>query len=195
LTNFINAQIAALQGQINTKAAITYVDSTLSNAVSQINNTISTLTSRVSTIENKTTTAATANSIAQRDSNGALTANNFIGTISYANVIGSPVYSQVASQNGWTQLPNGILIQWGRVSSYDTGESVQGPFNFTKSFSSPPWSITATPFLINANGGADVWLQVITSSITASHFSVQYQRATAPSYGLDGFTWMAIGPA
>jgi hypothetical protein len=107
---------------------------------------------------------------------------------------GDTGYIQSANVNGWTKLPNGILIQWGRVNTFNTGEGAYGPFNFNTNFIATPWSVVATPFLINSNNGADVWLQVITSSITVSQFSVQYQRSTSPPRGIDGFTWIAIGP-
>lgn len=104
-------------------------------------------------------------------------------------------YTQLAAQNGWTKLPNGVLIQWGRATpGTNLGEGFRGPFNFNTNFNGTPWTVVATPYLNNSQGGADVWLQVITSSITSSQFSVYYQRATSPSYGLDGFTWVAVGP-
>jgi hypothetical protein len=103
-------------------------------------------------------------------------------------------YTQLASQNGWTKLPNGILIQWGRASpGTNLGEGYRGPFNFNTNFVGVPWTVVATPYTLNTQAGADVWLQVVTNSITASQFYVYYQRATSPSYGLDGFTWIAIG--
>lgn len=104
-------------------------------------------------------------------------------------------YTQLAAQNGWTKLPNGLLIQWGRASpGTNVGEGLRGPFNFNTNFTGMPYTVVASPYLNNSQGGADVWLQVINTLISPSQFYVQYQRATSPSYGLDGFTWVAIGP-
>jgi hypothetical protein len=104
-------------------------------------------------------------------------------------------YTQLALENGWTKLPNGVLIQWGRASpGFNLSEGYFGPFNFNTNFTGNPWTVVATPYLINPNNGADVWLQVVTSSLSPSQFWIQYQRKTVPSYGIDGFTWMAIGP-
>lgn len=103
-------------------------------------------------------------------------------------------YTQSATTNGWMKLPNGILVQWGR---FETGtafkEGTIGPFNFNTNFTSPPWSLVATPLLINGNTGADGWVQVITSSISVSQFSIQSQRENNNDVGINGFTWIAVG--
>jgi len=103
-------------------------------------------------------------------------------------------YTQSAAINGWTKLPNGILVQWGR---FETGtpfkEGVVGPLNFNTNFTAPPWSIVATPLLISPNTGADGWVQVITSSLTVSQFSLMSQRENNNDIGINGFTWIAVG--
>lgn len=108
---------------------------------------------------------------------------------------GSTGFSQSASTNGWTRLPNGILLQWGRFqTSTAFKEGVVGPINFNTNFAGTPWSVVATPLIINSNTAADGWVQMITSSITASQFSIMSQRENNSDQGINGFTWFAIGP-
>jgi hypothetical protein len=91
-------------------------------------------------------------------------------------------------------MPNGILIQWGRFQTAPFKEGLVGPVNFNTNFTGNPWTIVATPLLINPDAGADGWVQVISSLITSSQFYIMSQRENNSDSGINGFTWVAIGP-
>ena len=116
---------------------------------------------------------------------------NTVGAVALSAFTGS---NQSLASSGYQKLPGGLLLQWGQTS--DTGyEGTYGPYYFPIAFSAAPWSLSVTPYTSTGAGGADLWAQALSSSLSASQFSVFYQRATSPASPLNGVYWFAIGPA
>jgi len=111
--------------------------------------------------------------------------SGFLNTSNFNPSAGSP---------GYITLPGGILMQWGKFD-YTANEQLVGPVAYPVPFSNTPWSVIATPYINGASGTVDLWLQVVWGLTNNYNFSVQYQRATSSSGNLNGFTWVAFGPA
>ena len=95
------------------------------------------------------------------------------------------------STNGYTALPNGLIMQWG-FKSYSSTSEIQVDANFNKPFPNACFNVSATPFIATGSVYKDIWIQII-GSPTTTKFTVQYQTIGGNSPGLDGFYWYAIG--
>jgi len=95
-------------------------------------------------------------------------------------------YPQVPARpnqfGGWTFLPGGLLLQYGRVDS-----PTAGPFTvkFPISFTSPPYIIELTP---RNDGSHSAFTYYIDGAPTSTSFN--YQGSTS---GSNALFWMAIG--
>lgn len=79
-----------------------------------------------------------------------------------ANNLGLPVTSN-ASANGYTSMPNGILMQWGWVLS----NSTVGDITFSTAFTTSVFSIQLT--VANTTVSSNLSFQVIASNTTTAN--------------------------
>ena len=91
------------------------------------------------------------------------------------------------SSNGYVKLGNGIIIQWGEVTTSGSGGLLKRKVDLPVPFSSTHYSFSATAF---GTGGADIYaFKVDSSTITTSSFEV----VAAGGSTYTGFRWIAIG--
>lgn len=92
----------------------------------------------------------------------------------------------VAGQDGgWTFLPGGLLLQYGKMTTNATTGVVQFPI----SFSSIPYSINITPFYTTVGPGISTYSVKLDLTTAAN---LQWSRF---GVAFEGFFWQAIGPA
>ncbi len=97
-----------------------------------------------------------------------------------------------AIQNGYTFLPGGILMQWGRrIQAFASG-STTGTENFPRAFPKACFIVTTTPFVSFASlPSSQASINVRTSSLAnLTNFDWQFYTG---SNQYTGFDWIAIG--
>lgn len=113
-----------------------------------------------------------------------MTANvsaTFSGNVSAAtvNATGFNLTGSSISTTGYTRLPNGLLMQWGTVSS----NSSAGTVTFSTPFAAAPYSVVVTP---QSNVGANSAAAVTSANTTAALI----RTTNATSYT---FYYLALG--
>ncbi len=96
------------------------------------------------------------------------------------------------STNGYTFLPGGILMQWGRrIQAFASG-STTGTENFPIAFPNACFVVTTTPFVTFASlPSSQASINVRTSSLAnLTNFNWQFYTG---SNAYTGFDWIAIG--
>lgn len=96
-------------------------------------------------------------------------------------------FTQNLASNGWTKLPNGLLIQWGSASGIKDGSTYPSDLSSTISFPisfSQCFSVSATPFHSNLANGQDFSIDSIGNS--------SFKAAFRSSYGTQ-LRYIAIG--
>lgn len=93
------------------------------------------------------------------------------------------------SQTGYSLLPPGMLLQWGRGTM--AGGTATLAVTFPKAFSSTAWVVTSTPYAITITGSSPREWGV--NSITSTGFTANSFNGVVPGGGVP-FGWMAIGP-
>lgn len=92
--------------------------------------------------------------------------------------------AQSFAENGYEQLSNGLLLQWGKTTDISSNTSITFPVTFTNVF-----NVTATPIVsggnFNASGNNMSIKTVSNNGFTAG--------SADTSRGYAGFYWMAIG--
>jgi hypothetical protein len=92
------------------------------------------------------------------------------------------------STNGYQIMPNGLIMQWGKIDNIDFNETNQGPFLLPVSFPNNCLNIVTTIIRNTAING--VWTANV-NTVTLSSFRVfgdyDVGAGTAPIY------WQAIG--
>jgi hypothetical protein len=110
----------------------------------------------------------------------------------WIDTAGTSGYSQSLSTNGWTQLPNGLIIQWGQYRN-----SVSSPtavtITFPVSFSAAAYSIATTTFYPAVS--YNPWHVVRTGAGTGVSVPMAQIPDDSSSGSHYGFDWVAIGPA
>ena len=94
-----------------------------------------------------------------------------------------------AAANGYTFLPGGILIQWGKKGS-STASSV--PVLFTTAnidFPNNCFFVTAIPIRADTSPGSDFSTAIVTSSVSKTGFTI----ANVGAHTMAGWYWLAIG--
>ena len=99
---------------------------------------------------------------------------------------------------GYVAIPGGVLMQWGSVQFSQSSTQVSGWITFPTTFSSTPYSVTATLYDINpgyttfANSGQKSCSVMISTLVpTQCYWSVKAQATYSSS---NTFMWIAIGP-
>lgn len=93
----------------------------------------------------------------------------------------SSIAAPLSSQKGYTFLPGGMLLQWGRVAAPGTS----GSETFGVAFSATPYTVVMT--LERASGNQTVTID--TGTVTSTGFD--YLSSSAGSTAIH---WIAIGP-
>lgn len=88
-------------------------------------------------------------------------------------------------EGGWTFLPGGLLLQYGKV----TDNGLQSTTTFPVSYSAIPFSVVIVPFYTTVNPGNSTYY-VKLDLTTAAQFQWNHAGVAA-----EGFFWQAIGPA
>lgn len=132
----------------------------------------------------------------QNDATGAnaiqLTAGDVTDTYFSSSQNLTPTPTNTISQAGWTFLPGGMLLQYGRVLQVSGSQPNQtGTITFPVAFSVAPYSITASWF--NASSTSR---EVGYRAPTTTNFLYVLDSSWPNSGGLTyAITWMAIGKA
>ena len=104
----------------------------------------------------------------------------------------SNVTTQNLGQNGYCKFPNGLLIQWGKVS----GSSVVSyTITMPTSFSDKSYKIFATVYKPSSDSSVYSASPIDDSTKTVSRFCINRNYASGGSTGLsqETFDWLAIG--
>lgn len=104
----------------------------------------------------------------------------------------SNVTTQNLGQNGYCKFPNGLLIQWGKVS----GSSVVSyTITMSTSFFDKSYKIFATVYKPSSDSGVYSASPIDDSTKTVSRFCINRNYASGGSTGLsqETFDWLAIG--
>ncbi|MCE8798852.1 hypothetical protein K0F83_24775, partial [Bacteroides ovatus] len=104
----------------------------------------------------------------------------------------SNVTTQDLGQNGYCKFPNGLLIQWGKVS----GSSVVSyTITMSTSFFDKSYKIFATVYKPSSDSGVYSASPIDDSTKTVSRFCINRNYASGGSTGLsqETFDWLAIG--
>ena len=94
-----------------------------------------------------------------------------------------------AQSSGWTFLPGGLLMQWGKITN-----AASGNFTYLVPFSLPAFSISFTPYWSSGSapsGNVTYFLDEKNQVPSATKFF--WIRSGSTSYS--GFYWIAIGKA
>ena len=148
------------------------------------------------------TTASTVSSISSSQVTSALGYTPYNGTTNPAGFVPLSSFTQNfnaggtsgltygGTHYGWTQLPNGLIIQWGNDETYHSGEggvTVTFPITFP--------NMVLTVMAVDkgqgyGNAGDDMWVQV--PYIYNSGCTVFYQAPSSGNAGY-GYRWIAFG--
>lgn len=90
------------------------------------------------------------------------------------------------SQNGYTFLPGGSVLQWGRDTLTGAGVTV----TFPVAYSSTAWVVTVTPYGNTVTGSTPKPFGA--TLITSTNFKASALNGAGANFT---FGWMAIGPA
>jgi hypothetical protein len=118
-------------------------------------------------------------------------AGNTQGDI-WIDTAGTEGFDQSLSPNGYTKLPNGLIMQWGYYEhpstfvSGVTGEAVVFPTTFPTAF------LNATATAIGIDGNSDCWAEITWQSPTTTGMTVRIQTTRAGAT-TKGFYWTAVG--
>lgn len=101
------------------------------------------------------------------------------------------MFSGVKSPNGWTKLPNGMILQWGTTDYSSRPAETNVTVNFPTAFPLACLNVGLTRKVIATtlqnDGGA------LLVSQTRTNFIVNLAHFSDSNEGLRGFTWFAIG--
>ena len=89
------------------------------------------------------------------------------------------------------KYPDGLVDQWGSVSTHTTTEVVT-TITLQVPLTTSTYHVQLTPQIATAGLVFDCWVQIISSSKSTTAFSVQIQ-SSGSSQNLDGFEWRVIG--
>jgi hypothetical protein len=115
-------------------------------------------------------------------------AGNTQGDI-WIDTAGTEGFDQILTSNGYTKLPNGLIMQWGYWESTSTfvGEqAIVFPTTFPTAF------LNATATAIGVDGNSDCWAEVTWQTPTTTGMTVRLQTTRAGA-ATKGFYWTAIG--
>ncbi len=96
-------------------------------------------------------------------------------------------FSPVASLNGYTFLPGGLLLQWGSVNSI-----VSGTQNFPIPFPNVCFNIQMTPYTTTSDPMTQLLLGCTLNGAPINNTTFKYFFVYGATH-LTGFFWMAIG--
>ncbi|WP_111896148.1 gp53-like domain-containing protein [Acinetobacter sp. MB5] len=98
------------------------------------------------------------------------------------------------SQNGYTTLPNGLMMQWGTVDYSTRPSETLVEVIFPKEFSNACLNVQLTRKQISSSGASgDGTANLIHGSESKTGFSAWLQLIISDTASLRGFTWFAIG--
>lgn len=135
------------------------------------------------------TTSANEVAVYSKD-NGSGASDLYLRRESNGNVIRMSSGTPTASQNGYSFLPGGILIQWGR--STIAGSASTQAITFPTAFSGTAYVVDVTPYASPITGSSP--REIGASSITSTGFTAESFNGSVPGGGVP-FGWIAIGPA
>jgi hypothetical protein len=101
-------------------------------------------------------------------------------------------YNQSLSTNGWAQLPNGLIIQWGQYRG-QVSVPTAVTLTFPVTFSAAAYSIATTSFFPSA--AYNPWHVVRTGAGTGVSVPMAQINDDSREDSHYGFDWVAIGPA
>ena len=93
--------------------------------------------------------------------------------------------------NGFQRLPNGLILQWGRVRANYTTETVTG-VTFPVAFPNTCLSAMVSGYIAAASNQQDLWPQLVGEPSTAG-MTIQLQGDDQNDQRLAGFNWWALG--
>ncbi|MEY2883389.1 MAG: hypothetical protein RL490_1113 [Pseudomonadota bacterium] len=101
--------------------------------------------------------------------------------------------AQQLQNNGWQELPGGLLMQWGRYRQYIAGETSVA-LAFERAFAAPPF--ICAPYGVNPTGASnrDMFPQLQEATAGGAIFRIQLPDSGS-ARPLDGFDWFAFGLA
>jgi len=98
----------------------------------------------------------------------------------------SASFGTFSSSTGWTYLPGGLLLQWGKVAGSSANTI---PVVFPVAFTNPAYSVQVIPERAASSPGDSTLTVIVTGSITTNGFTI----GNVGSHTMVGWYWMAIG--
>jgi hypothetical protein len=132
---------------------------------------------------------------ASNDNDASIATTAFTQAAIQAALVGAGLsggFTQSFATNGWCKMPNGLILQWGRVSGgggEGTGPNVTFPITFPNAalgLSVIDWNRTG----INWQA-VDCYVQLV--SLAANAFSTFIQFPGGVNNNWEGFFWIAVG--
>lgn len=95
------------------------------------------------------------------------------------------------SNNGYVRLMNGMILQWGRVTTTINPGDAQGTVTFPLAFPTNCYFALACPRNNSGSTTQGCWAEV--KSFTASQLTFMVQYAGSGSNQMEGLYWLALG--
>lgn len=95
-------------------------------------------------------------------------------------------------QNGYTKLPNGLILQWGTQDYASNPGEVSASITFPIAFPNSCLNISLTRKISAPSYDGDGTALLISTTQTMAHISLQYMNQNTTG-SLRGYTWLAIG--
>ncbi|MEQ1228467.1 phage tail protein [Acinetobacter junii] len=95
-------------------------------------------------------------------------------------------------QNGYTKLPNGLILQWGTQDYASNPGEVSASITFPIAFPNSCLNISLTRKISAQSTDGDGTALLISTTQTMAHISLQHMNQTSTN-SLRGYTWLAIG--
>lgn len=95
-------------------------------------------------------------------------------------------------QNGYTKLPNGLILQWGTQDYASNPGEVSASITFPIAFPNSCLNISLTRKISAQSTDGDGTALLISTTQTMAHISLQHMNQNSTG-SLRGYTWLAIG--
>lgn len=93
------------------------------------------------------------------------------------------------TSNGWTKMPNGLIMQWGKITGIVTNQ--KKTVSFPKAFDTQAFVVNVTPIGLAASGDFEVDFYSVGAKIeNNTQFSIVSEGTSSP---VTEAYWMAIG--
>lgn len=110
-------------------------------------------------------------------------------------------FTQSLANNGWTRLPNGLILQWGRLeintSLGEGGSTGSGFITFPVAFPTNILHVNSTYAVLSSNSNNDQRVEITTAhevlGLTGFQLIIRQTQGSSLTTQTNGFMWFALG--